>query len=468
MSFLSFSEDTNGKIIAAIAAALIGLIPFVVNKCDETQDVYDTSKPFQQESKNTKICETILDRIEEYQKKPAITPRNNCLEKFHSTGNSIDGMHQLYIRENTDLKHAITIAMERTRSQSNLHYLRYIMAPAGTGKSSFFKGDFFNSPWREVEKSNDRRIRKIQIDTSYYFQYFDLPKWFSESDRMPDLVTRDSTVLNMLPGTKGAADSIIQRIFREIRADNNFRNTIYLLDGLDELHSIASNQILKYVGQELEKISDRILAIFVVGRHEGFLPYIEKRRKVLKIDSDRPIDFKAPRYRNIQEVEIRYKDYNNIFDSKISSLDTLILILKDEYLCEAFSILQVSKKIIENASLWAGTKDLDVKQFLFEDMIDRNTDTHRRPSKGDSKYLDAFSNVVISNYITNLNGIKFRVSSEGYVKYSTTEIRIRDLLDRSGLVLRDPVVTPTYQFDPPWVEEYLLERAAETNKCISN
>ena len=127
--------------------------------------------------------------------------------------------------------------------------------------------------------------------------------------------------------------------------------------------------------------------------------------------------------------------------------------------------------VIDQTALELGTSERTLKARLFDDILERDVDTHGRPG-ADSEFDDVYRRAledIAARYVDVDSQGRFSVSPDDTVECfgedgtSLGRLRVRDVLNRSGMAfLSDPRRTSTrYRFDPFWLHGHLIERRNE-------
>jgi hypothetical protein len=175
-----------------------------------------------------------------------------------------------------------------------------------------------------------------------------------------------------------------------------------------------------------------------------------------------------PRFESFADAEIPIRDYLKFKgkqEVEINFAITQFRTLAREY---PFIVTTLQNLSSSNylAEILIQDKDLShdkILDRLFDSLLERNHDSHRRPTERTAPYVTNIVNVA-AKYAD-------KVESDGFfaVKFSDeidSKFRVRDLLDRSGFVYLNPAdfKSRRYRFEPSWMHLYLV---SEHNKRIA-
>ena len=143
----------------------------------------------------------------------------------------------------------------------------------------------------------------------------------------------------------------------------------------------------------------------------------------------------------------------------------MCLIQNNGYLSYTLPSLAASNYVLEHALHLGEETSFDLRDNVFDNLLERNHETHDRPNEKLGVYVQALGAVALK-YATRLEDDGFfhvgfsdtvSVMDRDSEEYS---VRVRDLLDRSGLAYLRPVDLKNlyYRFDPFWLHVHLIER----------
>lgn len=299
--------------------------------------------------------------------------------------------------------------------------------------------------------------------------------------RLADLQTVDGErVLNRLPWTE---DFSIEKLL----ADHNATGKAFVLvDELDEIHEDIAVKVLRgieeYVGQEGAAGDDGFVHFIVMGRPEAFWPWVSDAERVTPVGvTDRPMVLVGPEYQTVGDLAFRCRDYLGWKYDGTSAEDVEKVVAgfvarmqAHDFLRETVRPLFGGNVVIDEvyASVVNGTPmaaDAQaIRVGMLRRMIERNADSHGRPSWDDAVYLGLLKQAAAFAKSSE-NAGWFEVGGGDAVEFVdaagvTHKVRLSDLLSRSGIVFLDAGAkgdngVSRYRFEPSWVEEALVEGA---------
>jgi hypothetical protein len=128
--------------------------------------------------------------------------------------------------------------------------------------------------------------------------------------------------------------------------------------------------------------------------------------------------------------------------------------------------LSVATYVSLRSDTSADDTEIELKEFLLNQLLNRSKSNHGRPDLLDDSYRRVLE-AIASRYATRLddNGF-FVVDLDDTVTLTTAqgetgEVRVRDVLNRSGIAITVPEShsTARYRFEPVWVQAHLIELA---------
>lgn len=431
-------------------------------------------------------CKQLEGRLSEIRQRYRSDNTTECLEA--GTARSTD-LWDLYDRSNEWL---IDLLGSMEDEIVTPRHIILAAAPAGTGKSYYFR-EHFGAP-RRVSLG---RLISIRANTDAL--QVDLPSTIA-GDR-PDLRVRSSShhgvigVVNSLRGGREEAQGLmrlvadyVRRMSREQDGGEEDRPELRLLilDGLDELATPAACEILSRLERPDYVEGGSLRAIVVFGRGEIFADCFASVRALIEAarDSDRMRvsieSFRVPEYRNFGEVKLRCDNYvsyrhgdvsRRCTDDETRWLKSVIEAEPDG--CSLFSGGLISSGTLIKQALDAKGEPIGaVRDLLYEAFMGRNYRTHRRPTAGNIEYeeslwrafveaarfraADAASNDSRSFFVGH--GSRVPYGAGNYVASSR-------ILSLSGIVDRQPVDDIMFEIYPRWLGPYITERFLRSRGC---
>jgi hypothetical protein len=294
-----------------------------------------------------------------------------------------------------------------------------------------------------------------------------------------DLASTDGQVeINRLPSLRDLEHQDVVEFLRSLMHGSSASTLI--IDDLDEIHPDVAKWLLRkleaFVSSQAATASLLPNKIVVVGRPEGFSPWLrsEERRPPAGVASPTVLVVPNLFERAILGVllsdyrKFKFNDTSPLKDAEKRSLWNLI----DHYpfLRSSLGNLALSNLIMEEALIevqQAPMPSFELRDRLFDGLLERNFETHGRPKGTDDVYVRAFEKIAAA-YSTKAKLDKFGyfyVTFEDTVtakdaKGSDITFKTRDVLDRSGLIFLNPADYRIirYRFEPLWLQLHLIER----------
>jgi len=307
------------------------------------------------------------------------------------------------------------------------------------------------------------------------------PSDLHPTKRLPDLTTiNESLTLNSLPGFVDPGAFDLRKFLEEQGCVVGGQvKPLLVLDGLDEIHTSSAHALVREVEQFLLAGGDDFVHMVLSGRPEGFAPWFsdpmrgDTTGKVVEL-----LRLRTPLYVTAGDVALRLREYlefskqlaeveanealDDYTDSVLEALEAY------PFLRYSLSNLAVGNVVLQHTAPGMDESEMSLKGKIFEDLIARNADTHRRPGTGtryDASYLGVLEEIAATYANVNARG-EFSVSPkdsvvlESVTGESLGEVSVIGTLERSGLAyLASPSSkTKRFRFSPFWVHGYLAER----------
>jgi hypothetical protein len=442
------------KTAAAVIGALAALITAFVAVCPFVNRNRAIAQPIVAADKLFKIERALLPALEEG---PA---RFSDLPAYFKDANK-----EL-------LQHLNSIA-QKYSSHENHAGATYIAGPAGVGKSYF------------IDQLNmlpaDDTTRSIKLS-----QLFKSPVSAFATEAAPDLRTSDGSITfnKLMRISQPTEFDFDQFLVRAGALRNGKIMGFVLIDDLDEVHEDSARLILKELEEYLRNHKQGFVHFIVFGRPEGFSPWLKHRdRKSLLNVTNSPLVLQGPEYKTTGDLEFRCKDYyrwkykNDAPQEVINNFRERVQ--KYAFLRYTIRPLSGGNFVLNESVLWYLSKSKENKTIealrngLFSDMMDRNKESHNRPSVNNDKYMFILERTaafpIEEGRQIDGNGF-FEAYSNDFVEFTDTEgkvhkVGIRDILNRSGIVILDPAELrrTRYRFEPFWLHAHLVEKWNQRN-----
>jgi len=300
----------------------------------------------------------------------------------------------------------------------------------------------------------------------------------------PDLATTDGQVVfNTLPAFADAADFDFVGLLRAAGCEVGGQILpVIVIDDLDEAHDMVCQAIL-------EDLDDFILGgaqgagpfvhVIVFGRPEGFYTWLAAPARTEQ--SNQIVSkfvLQAPRYDTAGDLAFRvtgYLDFSGQLDAvqAAGQLDhyiasTTSAVTTYGFLTYSLSNLALGNFVVQRTAPGLDHSEPTLKAGLFDDLMVRASDTHGRPLPGGpfgSEYLRVLEDIAVKYANVDSRG-EFSVLSEDTVDVvddsgvSLGKVRVRDVLNRSGLALLTTAsaTASRYHFYPFWTHGHLIQR----------
>ncbi len=314
--------------------------------------------------------------------------------------------------------------------------VRFVSAPAGSGKSTFF-----------------RHASATEV--------LDLPGVFSKAPERPDLVVGTRTISKLRGGSELPED-LVQRIHAGPTSGR-----VLVLDGLDEIHPDAASAVLDEVLRTRSESGGS--ALYVVGRPEAFRDHVMERVPT----GVRLFELKLPEFSNRGDVRVLYRSVESFRQgAPLASFETVVeLLAKKHYLCGDISTLATARIVFENADKYVAQTDAQVRESILSGILRRNAPKTGRPPPGDAAYRTAFEGVLLlgdADKVRWLSSRSFEINPSVSVPYGDAgTVAVERLLARSHLASVDPLsqYTLRYSFEPAWIPEHFEHTLASRLDC---
>ena len=438
----------NPTILGAVLAALIsGIFLLIVNQkgCNE-----GTQKPpIVAIDDLCKIEKQLIPSLEEG------AARHNYLPTYFEEANK-----KLF-------QHLNSVAQKYT-SRENHRGATYITGMAGVGKS-YLIAQFNMLP---ADATTD------PIKLSKLFNKSELP---FTTEKAPDLQTTDGSVTfnELMRISRPEEFDFDQFLIASGALKDGKIMSFVLIDDLDEIHEDSAKLILEEMENYLRKQSEGFIHFIVFGRPEGFWPWLKHSDRIAPLNvTNSPFLLQGPVYQTTGDLEFRCNDYYK-WKYKMDAPQEVISDFRDQiqnypFLRYTIRPLSAGNFVLNESILWYKSKSKehksieDLRNGLFSDMLDRNKESHGRPSTNDDKYMLILENIaaflIEQGKKIDDNGF-FEVLATDFIKFSDVEgkvytVRIRDVLNRSGVALLQPseLRRTQYRFEPFWLHAHLIER----------
>ncbi len=388
-----------------------------------------------------------------------------------TSNDSRDSLEAYYEAANPELVDhlsAVAAAYQAGEKQARATYLR---GAAGVGKSFAVRNLLDAFPDSE----------QCQVELSELFS-LDAKSLGFAVEAKADLATLDgSMVFNELETIDDPADFALTKLLEAAGCfDGGELAALVVLDGLDEIHEDAATLLLEAVDNFIldgAPGAGPFVHFLVSGRPEGFANWLiapdRNEQNTAIVDQ---FDLHAPRYQTAGDLRFRVEGYLDFAQNPAPSSDEVDAYVESfsgavqmyPFLTYSIGNLAVGNIVIQQTAPDLEFSEQSLKAGLFDDMLVRNAETHGRPgvsSRFEGTYRRALEDIAARYTDVDSEG-RFTVRSEDTVEAFDDEgkpfgkLRVRDVLDRSGVAfLTEPLTTTSrYTFDPFWLHAHLIER----------
>ena len=337
----------------------------------------------------------------------------------------------------------------------------YVMGAPGVGKSFVARAlTFLPEEQCEIKLGDLFKYETQKLDFEVHIR--------------PDLATLDGeTVLSHLPAAAQPNAFTWDGLLTAAGCKKDGATVpLVIVDDLDELHNDTSMLILREVENLISRDSateDTFVHIVVFGRPESFVPWLKHANRIPPDEVWR-FFLQGPIYSTSGDLEFLCRNYYDFKDNSVptrADIDHFIQLVTD-HPSVTYSIrkLATANFVIEQSAAMRGYTAQSLKAALYDNLLERNYQTHGRPEHHQNGYEYALEEIA-TYYLDRLDAQGFfAVDFSDTVQIiddsgeSIGEVRVRDVLDRSGVALLDPadVMSARYRFDPFWIHTYLVEQ----------
>jgi hypothetical protein len=301
----------------------------------------------------------------------------------------------------------------------------------------------------------------------------------------PDLTTLDGQIaFDSLPTVAQANQYELESIFEVAECKHNGDLVpLIIFDDIDEIHSETSNLILKSLDQfilDVAESNEDFVHVIVVGRSEGFAPwYQDSKRNDDIVQFLNVFHLNGPEFLTTGDVEVLANNQfafvhgADTWEGMIQNGEAAGLIdgyvgYIDQYPFLSYSIraLAIATMITDRTSSNIEDSEVELKTFIFNEMLRRASNVHDRPPPGDLQYQRILEDIAVlyapdemvddQGFFTVGFDDTVQVMSDGQ---SVGEVYVRDVLDHSGIAVLEPASfsTSRYKFEPAWIHSHLVE-----------
>lgn len=301
-----------------------------------------------------------------------------------------------------------------------------------------------------------------------------------EVEPRADLATTNGTyVFNELPTISAPADFDIEVLLEAIGCfDDGVLRPLVVLDGIDEVHERTARLLLERVDDYiLERDEERLpfVHFLISGRPEGFAAWLTtSERSSANTKIEKQYDLRGARYVTRGDLAFRVESYleyalgDSFTEERLTQYTANFIdaLSKHPFLRYTTSNLAFGNLIIDQSAPGLDRSERALKARLFEGILARNVETHGRPGAGtelDGAYRRVLEDIA-AKYIDVDDQGHFSVGTADTVDSFDDDgdflgrVRVRDVLNRSGVALLTDPRVGRYHFEPFWLHAHLIER----------
>jgi hypothetical protein len=378
-----------------------------------------------------------------------------------------------YDEANPELVSHLTAVAASFRHGESGAGITYVLGAAGVGKS--FAARNVIKGFSDTEKCTVKVSDLFREDKDLLS--------FAVQDA-PDLATTDGQlVFNTLPAFADVADFDFKGLLRAAGCEIGGQLLpVIVIDDLDEAHDMVCQSILEDLDEFVlggAQGAGPFVHVIVFGRPEGFYTWLaDPARTEQSNQIVRKFVLQAPRYDTAGDLAFRvtgYLDFSGQLDAvqAAGDLDNYIASTTSAaathgFLTYSLSNLALGNFVVQHTAPGLDQSEPTLKAGLFDDLMVRASETHGRPLPGGplaSEYLRLLEDIAVQHADVDGSG-EFSVLSEDTVDVvdesgsSRGKVRVRDVLNRSGLALLTSAsaTASRYRFYPFWVHGHLIQR----------
>lgn len=404
-------------------------------------------------------------KIDLHQKKVDLT----AIEKYEkknqywvdSSGSINKTFIDLFLKSNEPITTFLTEKVGELKRNKKIQEICFVSAVAGYGKTTLID---------EIAK----RLFKNDYVKVNLIDDFIKSKTYSNSKTdlaIEDISEAKLIEINQLPNVNFAEFSFLSII-------NDSKKKIIIIDDLDEIHPQLAYNIIDKAMKYIENTQNTNI-IILVGRPEVFNEYMNRPDYKKGFSKNLTLfNLSQIKYSNLGEVRLRIENYNqqlekNWTNDSINLLSKSLVreMNKSTYLANSFSNLSLSKRIVALFSS-NDTIESDIKESLLDDILERGTDKHNRPSKKlltyNELYMEAWEFVAAKYSNVDDEGF-FKVKANDVLDFSYNnkeyKLNVISLLNRSGFIKLKPINDEIrhYKFEPFWLHSFFCQKY--NSKC---
>lgn len=308
-----------------------------------------------------------------------------------------------------------------------------------------------------------------------------------EVELRPDLATTNGAqVFNELPTISAPADFDIEVLLEAIGCfDDGVLRPLVVLDGIDEVHENTARLLLERVDDYIlrrDEDSVPFVHFLISGRPEGFASWLTTSERTSKNTAiETQYDLRGPNYVTRGDLAFRVESYlefalgDSFTEERLAEYTENFIdaLSRHPFLRYTTSNLAFGNLVIDQSAPGLDRSERTLKARLFDGFLARNAETHGRPGAGtefDGAYRRALEDIA-ARYIEVDEQGRFTVNSDDTLECfsddgeSLGRLRVRDVLNRSGVAFLSDPRARRYHFDPFWLHAHLIERRNQRLKA---
>lgn len=357
--------------------------------------------------------------------------------------------------------------VEKHASGENHRGATYVAGSSGVGKS-YLVGQL------------DMLPKEVTSDTVKLSEFFKNEQCPFKTEDAADLQSVDGKlVFNRLSRLTSPSEFDLSKFIVAAGASKGDDPLSFILiDDLDEIHEDSAKVILERLEAFIRDTDNGFVHFIVFGRPEGFWPWLKHSDRTPPANvTNPPFVLEGPVYKTTGDLAFRCTDYHT-YKYNSPAPDEVIRdfqaqLQKHRFLRYTIRPLSagnfvLNESILAHRSPSNGHKSPEeLRTALYSDLIDRNKESHERPTANDDQYAGILQLAAVFPLLQgrkiNSEGY-FEVYADDYIKFEDSgdtarKVRLRDVLNRSGIAFMDPsdLRRTRYRFEPFWIHAHLVE-----------
>jgi hypothetical protein len=218
----------------------------------------------------------------------------------------------------------------------------------------------------------------------------------------PELIaTGDSVPISSVPSIARPQDFSFSQFLTNVGVDA--ATSVVVFDDLDELHPELSHIFLRCLEAHIAETSGQSpLKYIIFGRPEAFSGWLRNDRRMPPAQVHPPFELILPKYSTTGDVKFRFVEWATHVKRRSEPTHDefarlLELLRAHGYLTYTLGSLAVGNYVLEQALRSQPLSSFDLRESLFNNLLERNHETHFRPKDTRGAYVRALE-VVAAEY----------------------------------------------------------------------